>query len=255
MISILIPAYNAARFIEAAIMSCTRQVPDGAFEVLVCDDGSTDDTVAIVTALQEKVPQLRLLQNPENMGVCTARNAMLNALSPATQYVAFLDADDVYLDGALGMSIEKLLAEPDAMMTFGRLQVVRSDVLDQGGPFSDEWPIISGITLSSSVFRIKVVRMVGLFDTSFSQGEDVDYLLRLAELSDKRILLDDIIFYYRRHDANATNNTQIMKSGFMRALLLHAKRRAANPDLLAATGMFRVADRELLLKVERMRRV
>lgn len=249
MLSILIPAYNAELYLADAIRSATRQVPEGTYEVLVCDDGSLDGTAALVRNLMTRYPALRLIEQAENQGVCAARNRLLKALSPKSRYVAFLDADDMFLPDALSFGVDLLARQPEMMLTVGKMQIVPTDALDSDGVTHGDWPVITGITMSACVFRTDLMRLVGAFDTSFTHGEDVDYLLRIAEHTHSWQLHDDPVFYYRQHGANTTKNRHETRRGFLRAALLHAKRRAADPALLDARGLFREVDPQVIKRV------
>ena len=91
LISIIMPAYNCERFIEAAIRSVMMQTYHN-WELIVIDDASTDATFDIVCRMMEKEPRIRGIQNPTNMGAARTRNLGLDlALG---EYVAFLDSDD-----------------------------------------------------------------------------------------------------------------------------------------------------------------
>lgn len=253
MLSILIPAYNAERFVVQAVLSATRQIDRYPVEILVCDDASTDDTARQLHSLQERVSSLRVLSHSTNRGVSAARNTLLASLDPATEYVAFFDADDVYVDGALGRSIGLLEENPQVSITLGRMRVVRSAALESDEFAAEDWPVLHGVTLSASVMRRRLVSKVGPFNEELSHGEDLDYLIRIAELSDARMRHDDVIFYYRRHGTNATTNLKAFRRGFMRAMLLHAKRRAANPALRDVSGLVPGMDpktREHLLSID-----
>jgi len=112
--SVLIPAFNAADSIAAAVASARGQalVPD---EVLVVDDHSEDDTAAVAEAAGARVIRL-----PANVGAAAARNAGLEAAR--SPWVAFLDADDHWLPGHLAALEAALVAVPAAKMVFGRVR-------------------------------------------------------------------------------------------------------------------------------------
>ena len=93
LVTVIMPAYNAASYIEAAIRSVMAQTHT-AWELLVIDDGSSDDTCAIVERLAAEDARVRLLRNPQNCGVATTRNRGLELCTGA--YAAFLDSDDVW---------------------------------------------------------------------------------------------------------------------------------------------------------------
>ncbi|MBN9011129.1 MAG: glycosyltransferase family 2 protein, partial [Rhizobiales bacterium] len=90
-VSVIMPAYDAARFIGAAIDSILAEAP-AALEVVVVDDGSRDDTHAIVERLSAADPRIRLI-GQEHAGVSAARNKAVS--SARGTFVAFLDADDL----------------------------------------------------------------------------------------------------------------------------------------------------------------
>jgi teichuronic acid biosynthesis glycosyltransferase TuaG len=99
VVSVVMPAYNAARYIEASINSSLAQTMS-SLEVIVVDDGSTDDTTEIVSGYGEKV---RLLTQ-QNAGVAAARN---RAIEEATgEWIAFLDSDDIWFPDKLQRQLE-----------------------------------------------------------------------------------------------------------------------------------------------------
>ncbi|MEO8531021.1 MAG: glycosyltransferase, partial [Deltaproteobacteria bacterium] len=91
MISVLIPAYNAARFIAVAIASVLDQEVSCPVEIIVVDDGSTDETAEIVAEIARGAANVRLIQTP-NCGVASARNTAIATASAETQFITFLDA-------------------------------------------------------------------------------------------------------------------------------------------------------------------
>ncbi len=249
MLSILIPAFNAEKYIGAAIDSAAAQTVDGGTEILVCDDGSTDATAAIVREKMNHIRGLKVFRLGVNQGVSAARNRLIGEVDMQAGFVTFLDADDVLVDQAYQPGLKILRDAPDVQMTFGRMRVVPTHDLDDGKSLLTQYPLLPGVSLSTGVFRSAVIRRVGLFDLSFSHGEDIDYLLRIKEICADIVTHDDLVLYYRRHTANATSNHTAMKRGFMRALLLHAKRRKADPCLMSGEGMFRLVEPAVLEKV------
>jgi glycosyltransferase involved in cell wall biosynthesis len=107
-VTVLIPAYNAARTIERALASVWRQNYPG-MEVLVVDDGSTDDTGLWVERMA--AANLRLIRLDKNRGECGAMNVGIR--EARTEYIAFLDADDEWLDGKLLKQLPIIEAQPE----------------------------------------------------------------------------------------------------------------------------------------------
>src|SRR5829696_2931566 len=104
LVSVVVPCYNQARFLGEAIESVLAQ-SHPLFEVVVVDDGSTDDTSEVAA----RYPGVRLVRQ-ENRGLSGARNAGL--ARSRGEYVVFLDADDRLLPGALEAGVERLGANP-----------------------------------------------------------------------------------------------------------------------------------------------
>jgi teichuronic acid biosynthesis glycosyltransferase TuaG len=94
MISVVMPTFNSARYLDAAISSVLSQSYP-TWELLIADDASTDNTYQLSLAWREKDARIRLLPSDENLGAGATRNRALNAAQG--QYVAFLDADDYWM--------------------------------------------------------------------------------------------------------------------------------------------------------------
>ncbi len=106
-ITVLIPAYNAADFINRAIESALAQSPS-PLEVVIVDDKSTDRTVEVVSAMAATEPRIRLIELPANLGAAGARNAGLD--NARGDWIAVLDADDAYAAGRLSALLETALS-------------------------------------------------------------------------------------------------------------------------------------------------
>ena len=111
-ISVIIPVYNAEKYIEKAIESCV-QFPE-VKEIVVVDDGYKDKAKEVVRGLMEKYPVIKLYEHPnnENRGAGPSRNL---GIEKATQeFIAFLDADDFFLPNRFTKDKEVLAENPDA---------------------------------------------------------------------------------------------------------------------------------------------
>ena len=115
LISVIMPVYNGAATIKQAIDSVYRQnVP---LELLVIDDGSTDQTVEILSAYQER-PDFHYLKNVQNIGAAASRNRGVHEAHG--QYIAFLDADDWWEDGKLKLQLDILKKTGRVLCSSGR---------------------------------------------------------------------------------------------------------------------------------------
>jgi glycosyltransferase involved in cell wall biosynthesis len=223
-VSVIMPALNADRFIDAALRSLVREREAVDLDVIVIDDGSTDRTRAIVDAFARDFSEVRLLQNPRK-GIAAARNTGLDNMKANCDFVTFLDADDVSYPGRIQRQLSRLASDPTIDVLYGTMEMFT--VLDEStmtpAPGSAT-KRIRGPYLQSAMYRRAVIDRVGRFDESFRQGDDSDFVLRVMEHRFHLMLDDDIAAYYRRHDANVTLNVEEMRREFTRATLRWAAR-------------------------------
>ena len=111
-VSVIMPVYNCATYAEEAIRSVLAQTL-GDFELLVIDDGSTDDTFAVAERIAAEDARVIALQNPENMGVSRTRNRGLDMARG--EYIAFLDGDDRWHPEKLRVQVARMQAENAAL--------------------------------------------------------------------------------------------------------------------------------------------
>ncbi|MEO0903649.1 MAG: glycosyltransferase family A protein [Pseudomonadota bacterium] len=237
MISVLMPAYNTARFIRCAIQSVLDQDIAMPMEIVVVDDGSTDDTADIVRQMAMDAPFLRLVQT-ENQGVSAARNRLLQELSPNSAFVMFADSDDAIPPRRLARDLALLSADPTLEFVYGRQAFVTSETQNMMPEFSEKTPTIRGINLNVATFRAQTVREHGPFDTSFTHGEDADYLLRLFERQPNFMFLDEPTLIYRQRAGSLCRDLEALKRGTSRAMLASVRRCRKNPKLKQAIGLF-----------------
>jgi glycosyltransferase involved in cell wall biosynthesis len=218
------PALNAARFIEAAIRSLLVERESVDLDIVVVDDGSTDGTREIVTAIARDFSEVRLLQNPRK-GIAAARNTGIENMREDCRFVAFLDADDLSYPGRIQRQRFRLLADPAIDALYGMVEMfTEANGAGDAPAKGSKTKIIRGPYLQSAMYRPSVIERVGRFDESFNQGCDTDFVLRVVEKQFNLVLDDGIAAYYRRHDANVTLNVDEMQREFMLASLKWAVR-------------------------------
>jgi glycosyltransferase involved in cell wall biosynthesis len=223
-ISVIIPAFNADRFIAQALQSLLRERDDVALDIMVIDDGSTDATRDIVSAMARDFPEIRLLQNPRK-GIAAARNTGLDHVPDTAELVTFLDADDLTYPGRIARQRALMKADPSIDALYGRVEMFRTldgEILAPARGSATK--IIRGPFLQSSMYRPATFGKVGRFDESFRQGCDTDYVLRVIEKGLRLVLDDGLAAYYRRHDSNVTLNVGEVQREFMLASLKWAAR-------------------------------
>jgi len=203
-VSVIIPAYNAARFLTAALDSVFRQ-DYPLFEVIVVDDGSTDDTAAVLRPYADRVTIL----GQENAGVSAARNRGLAAARG--EWVVFLDADDQFLPAKLADQTALFTRHPSLAMVHSGWQLVDEDdrFLRNVEPWRhcprldlETWLLWKPVFPGAMMFRRRVVQAAGGFDESLRQAEDVDLVLRIALAGGTAAWHRQPTIRYRHHRGN-----------------------------------------------------
>lgn len=188
MISVIIPTYNRAIFLKEAIHSVLNQdyfkgVSSDEFELLVIDDGSTDDTSDCVKSFRNTVRY----HFQENKGVSAARNLGLK-LSRG-EYIAFLDSDDLWENNKISIQMSYMMSHPRAMVCYTEEIWIRRGVFvnpkrkhqKYSGWIFDRVLPLCLLSLSSALFRIEGFKVLGNFDEDLPACEDYDFGIRVAQ--------------------------------------------------------------------------
>lgn len=208
LISVIIPAYNRAYYVRQAVKSVLEQT-HRCCEVILVDDGSTDDTRQVLTPLMDRIHYLY----QENQGLSAARNRGLSVVQG--DFVAFLDADDYLLPNAFELELRCFQEQPalGAVNSAWRLVNQQGETLFDAKPWSkaprlnlETWVLSTPFFLGAMLFRQEWVHRTGLYDKNLRQAEDVDYVLRMASLGCKFGWLRCSTVCYRQHDDNMTRN-------------------------------------------------
>jgi glycosyltransferase involved in cell wall biosynthesis len=210
-VTVVIAAYNAERFIRQTLDSVVAQTLHDV-ELIIVDDGSTDGTAAILSAIDDR--RLRILRQP-NSGVSAARNAGL-ALARAP-YIFFLDADDVLFPDALQRMVATLDANPDRVACFAHhIRIAedgaelsrRADLPVKMFPASDTLRNLvtkNFIVCGAICIRTEAARRVRGFNPDLKWGEDWEFWCRLAVLADFAAMPNDVVLLYRQHRGSANS--------------------------------------------------
>ena len=211
-VSVVIPNFNTSRFIAAAIRSVLGQTYR-SLEIIVVDDGSTDDSLEQVARFDD--PRLTCLTQP-NRGLAAARNAGIAVARG--RYVAFLDSDDVWFSEKLARHVAVMDADPTIGLTFSH-----SAYLDEDGRLTGDY-LVSGIARpdalamvsrnhvgngSTPVLRRECFERAGTFDEALSGCADWEFWVRVAARSGLSLrLIPDVLTGYRvRPDSMTVSRT------------------------------------------------
>ncbi len=115
-LSVIVPVFNLEKYVEECIRSLCDQQVNFEYEVIVCDDASTDASAHIISSLSAEYPQLKPILKPTNGGLANNIRTLLAAVSG--QYIAYLDGDDVALPGKLQKQVDYLDANTNCQMVF-----------------------------------------------------------------------------------------------------------------------------------------
>jgi len=188
MISIIIPTYNRALFLYEAIQSVLNQdylaskKPGKDYELIIVDDGSTDNTEQIVKDLGDRLSYVQ----QRHRGVSAARNTGLDLARG--EHIAFLDSDDLWKEHKLSVQMSLMAALPGTPLCYTDEIWIRDGVFvnpktrhrKYSGWIFDKVLPLCLLSLSSALFRREVFEEVGRFDESLPVCEDYDLGIRLA---------------------------------------------------------------------------
>jgi glycosyltransferase involved in cell wall biosynthesis len=205
LVSVVVPAYNAERYLRETLESALAQ-DWHPFEVIVVDDGSTDRTAEIA----ESYDGVRCIRRA-NGGAAAARNTGLEQAHG--ELVANLDSDDLLPPTRLRVQAEHLVANPKVGCVFGRQEWLNPPQwLARDSVYGD----LDGIPLNSAMFRRDVLLGLGGYDEAYARGEDLDLVVRMRERGIEFDILPDVVVYRRHHDdslsADASPHENLIRS-------------------------------------------
>jgi glycosyltransferase involved in cell wall biosynthesis len=226
-ISIVVPAYNVARYIAAALDSALAQI-GVSLEVIVVDDGSTDST-AEVLARYARDPRVTIVSQ-HNTGPCISRNVGISRAQG--RYIGFLDGDDLWEPGKAAAHVSLMDARPEFDTTYSWWRIIDGNGAATGRTNTRapaDLPAGSGFegllvenftgTASTLVCRRAAIEAVGGFDPALRSNVDLDLLLRLALLRDGNLaLVPEILTSYRVHGSQITGDWQRMEENWNKVL-------------------------------------
>lgn len=228
-ISVLMPVYNAQRYVAAAVKSVLAQTFTD-FELVLIDDGSTDGTLAILRDFAEHDCRVRLISRP-NTGIVGALNEAI--ASARGEFFARMDADDICQPTRLQLQINYLRQHADCVLVGSNVMLMDVDA-SPIGPMPDVcighehidhallrrgWPIVHPAVM----MRAAAVKTVGGY-LGKCPNEDHDLFLRLAEVG-KIENLPQVLLYYRKHPSSITAVRERQREANVNAIVIDACRR------------------------------
>lgn len=233
------PAYNAERFIAASIRSVLRQTYTD-WELIVVDDGSTDETAEIVHRFCQEDPRIKYFSQP-NGGQSNARNAGIRQAQG--RLIGFLDSDDLWDDEKLELQVARIEQEAADLVFSGGFIFHDDNVADESVTF----PVVCGRFDGARMFEILYARnristlsvlvgksaleRVGCFDEAFKNVcEDYDLWLRLARTGAVFYGMEDKLVRYRRHPASTTHVDSRLLGPMIQVVKTHSDYPVLSPN-------------------------
>lgn len=222
MVSVIVCSYNGARYLRQALQSALAQTYED-FELVLVDDGSTDESVAIAESFGD--PRVRIVRQ-SNQGAASALTTGIRESSRA--YIAFLDQDDRWAPEKLALHLARMEQKPDLGLTFSWFHYSGPDGRHLGiesiryrgtvsfrGLMED---FVIGAT-SNAVARRTAIEKAGGIDPAFPRMHDLDLFLRIAALAPDNIeAIPADLMSYRRHDTQISRDFAEMEMEWERVM-------------------------------------
>ena len=249
-VSVIMPVYQAAGFVEQAVASVLGQA-NVNFELVVIDDGSTDDSLDRLRSIRDL--RLTLLGFKSNRGQAEARNTAVQMAS--APLICFFDADDIMLGGSLSAHLLFFQKIQNAAWAYGVMAQVDEqghplNLNLMGQPFDLLGLFVRAMALNGMLLITRArFQEAGGFDPALRRNEDMDLWLRLLEWGDP-VFNPAVLALRRRHDGNVTckhpDTSEIIKQKLQQRLTANA------PEQIRESGRERLRACVRLLEAEKL---
>jgi len=223
-VSLIIPTFNRARLLRDALQSGQRQ-SEWIREIIVCDDGSTDDTPDVCREFDSSDTPVVLSQSHQNQGAQVARNRGLSVARG--EFILFLDSDDTLVEGGLCPFITALREDPTLDYVHGL--VVRTDShltplpdhVPVGAAFGPEPREIAGYHwhTAGAVYRRSFLSRVGNWNEALTGSQDWEYQARIKVANGRGRFIDHVLANWRAHDGTRVGALQFRKD-YVRSVVI-----------------------------------
>jgi teichuronic acid biosynthesis glycosyltransferase TuaG len=230
-VSVIVPVYNGAEFLEETIRSIQNQTHRN-WEVLIVDDCSTDETATIAKKLAKDDPRINYIRLDKNYGG-PARPRNVGLLSAQGDFVAFCDADDLWSENKIERQLSVLRSQKVSVVG-GGLQNFRGrkpELLESGLREKPEllsrvsfWGTLmnSNLRISSLMIETKLARGIMFDESRYVQArEDYLFVLKAIEQSGSAVKLNSVLGGYRVHDKQISSNKISMLVKHFRVLFFY----------------------------------
>jgi glycosyltransferase involved in cell wall biosynthesis len=259
-ISVLMPMFNSEKYIRKAIESILNQTFQD-FELVIVNDGSTDESVNIVHSFQDK--RIRLVHNEQNQGLAKTRNRLI--AEAKGEFIAWLDSDDMAYPQRLQIQVDFLEKHPKHAFVASWARLVDNDGNPTGGFIKSYIPdthlpallLFVNYIVQSSVLLRKSLLPSQHYNLDYPPTEDYELWVRIAQ-NHPIAILPNILVDYRVHDTNIsfTQNDKAMRTvklnheGQLRKLGIEPSPEELNLHYLLGFGQEEKTNRAFIKKAE-----
>lgn len=214
LFSVIIPTYNRAHLLAKGLDALASQTFKD-FEVIICDDGSTDNTKELVDSYKNLLPGLQYIKIQNSGWASKPRNTAMNKAKG--KWICFLDSDDHWLSSKLQVVFENIKRFPKTDVFFHDVNIVTREgklvyvfkgrELNKKNSFTNLLFKGNKIPLSSACVRAEAIKAIGNFeeDTSFFNAEDYDFWIRAARAGCNFTHIRQILGNHLAHDSNISS--------------------------------------------------
>lgn len=223
LVSVIMPTRNHGRFLRDSIQSVLDQA-EVSLELIVIDDGSTDNTPAIAASFGSAI---RYHRQPNAGGAAALNHGLRKARG---EFIAILDSDDLWLPGKLARQVRHLRKNPECFFCFGRLRYF----LEPGHPLPPRYKTADldgtheGAYPSLMLVRAAVFTRVGLFNADLKIAYDTDWFGRAISHGYRFHHMDDLVALKRIHDSNISSDLAATNRELLRLLRTASCRNRTN---------------------------
>lgn len=222
LISCIVPVYNGEKYLAEAIESILKQ-NYRPIEIIIADDGSTDRTAVVVGRYGKQIRYLR----QANAGTAAARNLGLSAAGG--DFVAFLDADDLWHAEKLSRQMARFRARPELGYCVTHVQNFwMPELIEEERRFRDHRisKALPGYSTGTLLVRRALFGTVGQFNPAITHADDTEWFLRAADRKTAMELLPDVLLYRRLHYTNLSRvNASNSRDQYLQVLKIALDRR------------------------------
>lgn len=205
LVSVLMTSYNREDYIGEAIESVLKSTYQN-FELIIVDDGSSDNTVEIIKASAKEDKRIRFYQNEINLG--DYRNRNMAATYAKGAFIKYFDSDDVLYPWGLGYCVDLMEKYPNAGMGIFKAsnKITKEYILpEESIRYHFFTSNFLNIGPSGTILRTAAFKEVGYFTASYGPASDMYFNLKIASLYPV-VILEKEFFYYRVHSGQEANN-------------------------------------------------